>query len=38
MVGRIWAENRKDKTGSTFIFTLPKVDEDLTGEAGENHR
>lgn len=34
---RIWAENRKDKTGSTFIFTLPKVNEDLAG-VGENHR
>jgi two-component system, OmpR family, sensor histidine kinase VicK len=29
--GRIWAENRKDKTGSIFIFTLPRVNEDLAG-------
>lgn len=36
--GRIWAENRKDNTGSTFIFTLPKVNEDLAGGLGENHR
>ncbi|MGH9964235.1 MAG: hypothetical protein ACRD5E_05345 [Nitrososphaeraceae archaeon] len=34
MVGRIWAEDRKDKTGSTFIFILPNVNEDLAGEAG----
>jgi signal transduction histidine kinase len=31
---RIWAENLKDKTGSTFIFTLPKVNEDLAGGQG----
>ncbi|MPZ06535.1 MAG: hypothetical protein GEU26_08970 [Nitrososphaeraceae archaeon] len=36
--GRIWAENRKDNTGATFIFTLPKVNEDLAGGVGENHR
>lgn len=34
--GRIWAENRKDRTGSTFIFTLPTVNEDSAG--GENRR
>ena len=32
--GRIWTENRKDNTGSTFIFTLPKVNEDLAGGQG----
>jgi len=37
-MGTILAENRKNKTGSTFIFTLPKVNEDLAGGAGENHR
>ncbi|MGH9979626.1 MAG: hypothetical protein ACRD8Z_27870 [Nitrososphaeraceae archaeon] len=36
--GTILAENRKNKTGSTFIFTLPKVNEDLARGAGENHR
>lgn len=36
--GRIWADNRKDKTGSTFIFTLPKVNEAFAGGTGENHR
>jgi hypothetical protein len=36
--GRIWAENRKDKTRSTFIFILPKVNEDLAGGARENLR
>ena len=36
--GTILAENRKNKTGSTFIITLPKVNEDLAGGAGENHR
>jgi signal transduction histidine kinase len=37
--GKIWAENRKDKTGSTFIFALPIENEDL-GEAvvEENRR
>jgi len=37
-MGTILAENRKNKTGSTFIFTLPKVNEDLARGAGENHR
>jgi signal transduction histidine kinase len=30
--GRIWAKNSADRRGATFIFTLPIIDSNSTGE------